>query len=136
MPLKPNLMERFLLRIGVIPSVLLDTGVSMFQASALLTAGDIGLFTHLKDGPLSLNEIKARTHASVHGLAVLLMQRRERPPHRHRQAEFAKAAREIELVLPLDRGKVMHRIIGDAIGRLWRRLCGQARAAAAAFRFR
>jgi hypothetical protein len=72
MPLKPNLIERFLLRIGVIPTVLLDTGVSMFQASALLTAGDIGLFTHLKGGPLSLNEIKARTHTSLHGLSVLL----------------------------------------------------------------
>jgi O-methyltransferase domain len=72
MPLKPNLIERLLLRIGVIPTVLLDTGVSMFQASALLTAGDIGLFTHLKGGPLSLNEIKARTHTSLHGLSVLL----------------------------------------------------------------
>jgi hypothetical protein len=72
MPLRPNFIERLLLRIGVIPTVLLDTGVSMFQASALLTAGDIRLFTHLKDGPLSLNEIKARTHTSLHGLSVLL----------------------------------------------------------------
>lgn len=72
MPLRPNFIERFLLRIGVIPSVLLDVGISMFQASALLTAGDIRLFTHLKDGPLSLNEIQARTHTSLHGLSVLL----------------------------------------------------------------
>jgi Dimerisation domain len=72
MPLRPNLVERLLLRIGVIPTVLLDSGVSMFQASALLTAGDIRLFTHLKDGPLSLNEIQARTHTSLHGLSVLL----------------------------------------------------------------
>ena len=72
MPLRPNFIERLLLRIGVIPTVLLDTGASMFQASALLTAGDIRLFTHLKDGPLSLNEIQSRTQTSLHGLSALL----------------------------------------------------------------
>jgi hypothetical protein len=44
----------------------------MFQASALLTAGDIGLFGYLKGGPLLLDEIKVRTHTSLHGLSVLL----------------------------------------------------------------
>ena len=72
MPLRPNFIERLLLRIGIIPTVLLDTGVSMFQASALLTAGDIRLFTHLKNGPLSLKEIQSRTQTSLHGLSVLL----------------------------------------------------------------
>lgn len=72
MPLKPNLLERVLLHAGVIPSVLLDTGVSMFQASALLTAGDVRLFNHLQDGPLTIDELQRKTACSPHGLQVLL----------------------------------------------------------------
>jgi len=72
MPLRPNLVERTLLHRGVIPSVLLDTGVSMFQASALLTAGDVRLFNHLRDGPLTIEELGTRTACSPHGLQVLL----------------------------------------------------------------
>jgi hypothetical protein len=71
-PLRPNLLERVLLRKGVIPSVLLDTGVSMFQASALLTAGDVRLFNHLQEGPLTIEELRTRTGCSLHGLQVLL----------------------------------------------------------------
>jgi hypothetical protein len=72
MPLRPNLLERVLLHKGIIPSVLLDTGVSMFQASALLTAGDVRLFNHLQEGPLTIEEIRTRTDCSLHGLQVLL----------------------------------------------------------------
>ena len=60
MPLKPNLLERVLINAGIIPSIMLDSGVSMFQASALLTAGDIRLFNHLKNGPLTMEEIGRR----------------------------------------------------------------------------
>lgn len=72
MPLRPNWLERVLLHTGIIPSVLLDTGVSMFQASALLTAGDVRLFNHLKEGPLTIEELRTRTDCSLHGLQVLL----------------------------------------------------------------
>ena len=72
MPLRPNLLERVLLRQGVIPSVLLDTGVSMFQASALLTAGDVRLFNHLQERPLTIEELQTRTACSLRGLRVLL----------------------------------------------------------------
>jgi len=72
MPLRPNLIERLLIHKGIIPSVLLDTGVSMFQASALLTAGDIRLFNHLKNAALTLEEISEKTSCSFHGLQVLL----------------------------------------------------------------
>lgn len=57
MPLKPNFIERQLINIGIIPTVLLDAGVSLFQGSALLTAGDIRLFNHLKNTSLTLEEI-------------------------------------------------------------------------------
>lgn len=72
MPLRPNLIERILIHIGIIPTALLDTGISMFQASALLTAGDIRLFNYLKNGPLTIENLKENTSCSIHGLQVLL----------------------------------------------------------------
>lgn len=72
MPLKPNFIERVLISAGIIPTVLLDTGVSLFQASALLTAGDIRLFNHLKSGPLTLEEISRKTDCSQRGVETLL----------------------------------------------------------------
>lgn len=72
MPLKPNFVERLLIHSGIIPTNLLDTGVSMFQASALLTAGDIRLFNYLKNTTLTLEEICQRTSCSLHGIQVLL----------------------------------------------------------------
>ncbi|NOS83648.1 MAG: methyltransferase domain-containing protein, partial [Ignavibacteria bacterium] len=72
MPLKPNLIERILINVGIIPTVLLDSGVSLFQASALLTAGDIRLFNHLKNGPLTLEEISQKTACSPRGVEILL----------------------------------------------------------------
>ena len=72
MPLKPNFIERLLINFGIIPTVLLDSGVSLFQASALLTAGDIRLFNHLKSGPLTLEEINRKTDCSPRGVEILL----------------------------------------------------------------
>jgi hypothetical protein len=72
MPLRPNFIERLLVNIGIIPTALLDTGVSLFQASALLTAGDIRLFNHLKKASLTIEEIGQKTNCSLHGLQVLL----------------------------------------------------------------
>ncbi len=72
MPLKPNFIERLLIHSGIIPSALLDVGISMFQASAVLTAGDIKLFNHLKNSSLTLEELSTKTGCSPHGLQVLL----------------------------------------------------------------
>lgn len=72
MPLRPNLIERLLIHNGIIPTILLDTGVSMFQASALLTAGDIRLFNYLKENDHTLEELKKKTSCSLHGLQVVL----------------------------------------------------------------
>ncbi len=72
MPLKPNFIERLLINVGIIPTVLLDSGVSLFQASALLTASDIRLFNHLKSGPLTLEEISQKTDCSKRGVEILL----------------------------------------------------------------
>ncbi|HMQ06534.1 MAG TPA: methyltransferase [Saprospiraceae bacterium] len=71
MPLKPNFLERFLINRGIIPGPLLDVGMSMFQSSALLTAGEIQLFNHLKS-PLTLEEIGEKTKCSHQGLQILI----------------------------------------------------------------
>ena len=57
------------------------------------------------------------------GLTVLVAESRQGAPHRHRHADLAERAPEIELVLPLDRGEVMHRVIGDAVRRFHRAPC-------------
>lgn len=72
MPLRPNFIERLLINNGIIPSALLDVGISMFQSSAVLTAGDIRLFNHLKEAPLTLEEISKKTGCSLYGLQILL----------------------------------------------------------------
>ena len=72
MPLNPNFLERLLIHNGIIPGALLDTGISMFQSSALLTAGDIKLFNHLKNESLTLEQISKKTTCSLQGLQVLL----------------------------------------------------------------
>lgn len=72
MPLRPNFIERLLINNGIIPSALLDVGISMFQSSAVLTAGDIRLFNHLKEAPLTLEEISKKTGSSLYGLQILL----------------------------------------------------------------
>src|SRR5256885_2259497 len=72
MPLKPNFIERLLIHSGIIPGALLDGGISMFQSSAVLTAGDIKLFNHLKNSSLTIEELSAKTGCSIYGLQVLL----------------------------------------------------------------
>lgn len=72
MPLRPNLIERLLIKNGIIPTILLDTGVSMFQASVLLTAGEIRLFNYLKENDHTFEELKKKTSCSLHGSRVVL----------------------------------------------------------------
>ena len=73
MPLRTNVIERLLINSGIIPSALLDVGISMFQASAILTAGDIRLFNHLKNTSLTVEQLCEKTGSSLHGLQMLLV---------------------------------------------------------------
>jgi hypothetical protein len=72
MPLRTNFVERILINNGIIPGPLLDVGISMFQMSAVLTAGDIRLFNHLKNASLTLKELSEKTGCSEKGLSTLL----------------------------------------------------------------
>jgi precorrin-6B methylase 2 len=72
MPLIPNALERFLfMTLNQAPAALID----IFSAAGLrvvVVAADAGVFDHLEERPLSVNELAARTGADRSGLAVLL----------------------------------------------------------------
>lgn len=72
MPVLPNVLERFLARRGVIPPLLLDVGVAMFQFGSVLTALEVGLFGALQDGPADAATLARRTGCSERGLRNLL----------------------------------------------------------------
>lgn len=72
MPLQPNLIERILIRKGLIPGLLLDTAISTFQMWTMIGAMEIGVFEHLEDGPENTETLAGKTGASERGLEVLL----------------------------------------------------------------
>lgn len=72
MPLRPNLVERHLVRRGVIPGILLDAGVAAFRQGAVVAALELGVFDQLKAGPLGIDELADRTDASREGLEILV----------------------------------------------------------------
>lgn len=72
MPLQPNFIERILIKQGMIPSLLLDVGMSTFQFWALIGAMEIGLFEQLKGEAINAAELAERTEASERGMEVLL----------------------------------------------------------------
>ncbi|NBC15783.1 MAG: hypothetical protein GVY18_00530 [Bacteroidetes bacterium] len=72
MPLQPNLIERFLIRRGTIPPLLLDLGMSTFQVWLFLGAMEIGFFKALGDGPLDVPALADRTKATERGIEMLV----------------------------------------------------------------
>lgn len=72
MPLQPNVLERFLIRRGVVPSLLVDLGIPLFQLFAMLGAMEIGFFRHLEEGPATVPTLAQRTDASERGIARLV----------------------------------------------------------------
>ncbi len=72
MPLQPNLIERFLIRRGLVPGILLDLGMSTFQMWTMIGAMEIGLFEHLESGPQDISTLAQKTNASERGIEVLV----------------------------------------------------------------
>ncbi len=71
MPLRPNLIERQLLKRGVIPGLLVDLGVATFKQEVLIGAIETGVFDHLRDGALTTAELAERTGCAERGIANL-----------------------------------------------------------------
>lgn len=72
MPLQPNFIERILIKQGMIPSLLIDVGMSTFEFWALIGAMEIGLFEHLKNDALDVPTLAKKTNASDRGIEVLV----------------------------------------------------------------
>lgn len=72
MPLRPNLIERQLIKRGVIPGLLLDGALALMTGQAMVAALELRIFEHLREGPLDLETLADRTDASEQGMANLL----------------------------------------------------------------
>lgn len=72
MPLQPNLIERQFIERGAVPWPILDAMLPSFQIAAVTAAAELGVFAALSEGPLTTEELAARTSASPDGMEVLL----------------------------------------------------------------
>ncbi len=72
MPLRPNLIERQLLKRGVIPGLLVDLGVATFKQEVLIGAIETGVFDHLRDGALTTTELAERSGCAERGIENLV----------------------------------------------------------------
>jgi len=72
MPLKPNIIERFLINRGMVPNLLIDAGMSIFQFWALIGAMEIGLFESLDQEPGDTPALAERLDVSERGLETLI----------------------------------------------------------------
>lgn len=72
MPLRPNLVERALIRTGQVPGLVLDLLLPLGQFWAVAAAAELGLFERLRDGPLELQALARRTRCAPSGLEALV----------------------------------------------------------------
>lgn len=72
MPLRPNFIERLLIKWGMIPGPLLDLGLPSFMGAALCGAGEIKLFQKLDEGPAALEALAQKTGSDKRALQNLL----------------------------------------------------------------
>lgn len=72
MPLRPNIIERRLIKRGEIPGILLDVGLAGFKQGAILSAMELGIFDRLEESPRTVEELAEETGADVDGLEILL----------------------------------------------------------------
>lgn len=72
MPLKPNVIERRLINSGKLPWLLPDVFLAMTTVQAVTAAMQLGVFHHLEDGPLTVEQLADRVGADERGMATLV----------------------------------------------------------------
>ncbi|HEX7051285.1 MAG TPA: methyltransferase [Longimicrobiales bacterium] len=72
MPLRPNFIERLLIRRGKVPWPILDALLPTFQAAAVTAAAELGVFELLRQEALAPEELARRTDATLAGTESLL----------------------------------------------------------------
>lgn len=70
MPLEPNLIERQLIKRGVIPWLVWDGALALMKASVLVSASAAGLFDVLEDGTASRSKLADACDCSRRGMDV------------------------------------------------------------------
>lgn len=64
MPLRPNILERRLIRFSVMPGPMLDLALASVQAPALLAAAKLKLFQGVQKEPIDVEQLAHRVSAS------------------------------------------------------------------------
>ncbi len=72
MPLKSNLLEWFAINSGMVPGIMIDMGVPLFQLYAMIGAMETGFFRHLNEGPADAATLAEKMGASQRGVEHLL----------------------------------------------------------------
>lgn len=126
MPLQPNLIERQLIKRGIIPGLLVDLGVSTFKQEVLIAAIETGLFDHLQDKPGSVEDLARRTGAAVEGVGNLLRAleplgyvEKEGSADRYRlsaAAERGLPEGDMQVMLPFFKDQIQHMALKAAVG--------------------
>lgn len=60
MPLQPNILERLLIRFGVVPGIMLDGMLAGMQAAVVVAAAELDIFGELEDEPLDVESLAQR----------------------------------------------------------------------------
>lgn len=72
MPLKTNLLERFAINAGMVPGIMIDMGIPLFQLYAMIGAMETGFFRHLAEGPATASALAEKMNASQQGVKHLI----------------------------------------------------------------
>ncbi len=72
MPLRPNFIERQIIKAGLVPGPLLDLGIGSFTTAAFIGAGQVDLFRKMNEGPAALSELAHKTGTKERALENLL----------------------------------------------------------------
>lgn len=72
MPLLPNVIERRLIKGGHMPGLMLDAGVSVFGAQAVIAALELEVFDHIREEPLDAETLAERCNSDGRGMKNLV----------------------------------------------------------------
>lgn len=72
MPLRPNIIERRLIRSGAIPSLMLDGAANQWGGQALVAAMETGVFNAVRESPRTVEEIADATGSAQRGVEMLV----------------------------------------------------------------
>lgn len=115
MPLRPNFIERQVIKMGLVPAPLLDLGLPIFMSTALIGAGEIDLFRKIDERPASLEALAKTTgckERALHNLLRVLVSLGyvEKQNEKYTLTKYTKKALPIEIfkdIIPFFRDQLL-----------------------------